>query len=73
MSDTTYTMSEPPHYSITCECGITISGTSERGLSSLLKRHKKDGVLHTQWDNLKNKFGKIMIDDIPQKETSNER
>jgi hypothetical protein len=45
-----YTVSEPPHYAITCVCGVTINGTSERGLSALLKRHHKDGVIHKEWE-----------------------
>jgi len=45
-----YTVSEPPHYSYACECGVTISGTSEKGLNALLKRHKKDGVIHKEWE-----------------------
>lgn len=66
MSDAIYTMSEPPRYSLTCKCGITISGNSERGLSSLYKRHQKDGVIH-----MKYKFDKVMIDDISEKESDN--
>ena len=66
MSDNIYTMSEPPRYSLTCKCGITISGNSERGLSSLFKRHQKDGVIHIGYN-----FGKVMIDDIPEENSTN--
>lgn len=40
---------EPPRYSKTCECGITITGISEKGLSSLVKRHIESGVIHLEW------------------------
>ena len=45
-----YTVSEPPHYGYTCQCGVTINGTSEKGLNSLLKRHKEGGVIHKDWE-----------------------
>jgi hypothetical protein len=39
----------PPDFTYDCECGIHIKGQSEKGLSSLLKKHKVDGVLHLEW------------------------
>jgi len=38
-----------PAYSIQCECGIIIGGTSEKGLHSLLKRHKEKGIFHQEY------------------------
>ena len=38
----------PPMYSYPCDCGITISGQSEKGLNGLVKRHIEDGIFHTE-------------------------
>ena len=53
MSDSTYSYSEPPHYAKTCNCGVVISGTSEKGLQSLIKRHKEKGSIHLEWEKEK--------------------
>jgi hypothetical protein len=50
MNEGVYTYSEPPHYSKGCNCGITIIGTSEKGLQSLIKRHKEKGSIHLEWE-----------------------
>jgi hypothetical protein len=39
----------PPAYSVQCECGVIIGGISEKGLHSLLKRHKEKGIFHDEW------------------------
>lgn len=39
----------PPQYSKTCNCGVTITGNSENGLSGLIRRHVKDGLIHQNW------------------------
>ena len=39
----------PPTFSIQCECGVIIGGTSEKGLHSLLKRHKEKGTFHQEY------------------------
>ena len=39
----------PPCYSIKCECGVTVTGTSEKGLSSLMKRHIEKGTIHLEY------------------------
>lgn len=39
----------PPAYSIQCECGLIIGGTSEKGVHSLLKRHKEKGIFHQEY------------------------
>lgn len=44
-----YTVKEAPYYSLTCNCGIKITGNSEKGLNALVKRHIEDGVIHHQW------------------------
>jgi len=43
----------PPAYSIQCECGLIIGGTSEKGLHSLLKRHKEKGIFHQEYKEKK--------------------
>jgi hypothetical protein len=53
MSDSVYAYSEPPHYAKTCNCGVVISGTSEKGLQSLIKRHKEKGSIHLEWEKEK--------------------
>jgi hypothetical protein len=39
----------PPHYSKVCNCGITVIGSSEKGLQSLIKRHIEKGPIHLEW------------------------
>jgi hypothetical protein len=48
-----YSYNESPHYSITCACGVTIIGASERGLQSLVKRHREKGSIHLEWEKEK--------------------
>ena len=51
MNEAFYTYTgEPPHYSKVCNCGVTITGTSEKGLQSLIKRHKEKGPIHLEWE-----------------------
>ena len=38
-----------PEYGLTCYCGMRISGTNEKGLVSLLKKHIASGVFHTAY------------------------
>ena len=40
---------DPPQYQITCNCGIRISGNSEKGLVSLVKLHLESGIYHTAY------------------------
>lgn len=40
---------DPPHYSKACDCGITIIGSSEKGLQSLIRRHIEKGPIHLGW------------------------
>ena len=44
-----YSYNESPHYSKTCNCGVTIIGASERGLHTLIKRHEEKGSIHLEW------------------------
>jgi hypothetical protein len=48
-----YSYNESPHYSITCGCGVTIIGASEKGLQSLTKRHREKGSIHLEWEKEK--------------------
>ena len=45
----------PPEFTLTCNCGMRITGTNENGVISLLKRHIESGVFHTGY-MLRNKF-----------------
>jgi hypothetical protein len=38
-----------PEFTYDCECGLHITGQSEKGLAGLLKKHKQDGVIHLEW------------------------
>jgi hypothetical protein len=49
MSEPVLYYQDPPHYSKVCNCGITIIGSSEKGLQSLIKRHKEKGPIHLEW------------------------
>jgi hypothetical protein len=42
-------ISSPPFYSVECECGLTIGGTAEKGVYTLLKKHKEKGIFHDEW------------------------
>ncbi len=53
MTDLTYTYNESPHYSMPCECGLTIIGGSEKGLQTLITRHRQKGSIHLQWEKEK--------------------
>ncbi len=50
MNYPTYISGESPHFSISCNCGVTIIGASEKGLQSLVKRHKEKGAIHLDWE-----------------------
>ena len=36
----------PPEYGMTCHCGMRITGTNEKGVVSLLKKHFDKGEYH---------------------------
>ena len=36
----------PPEYGMTCHCGMRITGTNEKGLVSLFKKHYDTGEYH---------------------------
>ena len=46
---TSWVVRSQPAYTYDCECGLHITGQSERGLFGLLNKHKKDGVIHLEW------------------------
>jgi hypothetical protein len=40
---------ESPSFSYRCnECGLMITGQSERGVHTLVKRHKEKGIFHQE-------------------------
>ena len=43
------TINTPPQYSVVCECGVIIGGTAERGVHTLLSRHKEKGIFHLEY------------------------
>ena len=42
-------INNPPNYSVQCECGLIIGGTAEKGVHTLLKKHKEKGIFHEEW------------------------
>ena len=41
---------ENPGFSYCCECGLAITGQSEKGLATLIRRHKQNGTIHSIWE-----------------------
>jgi hypothetical protein len=39
---------ERPSFSFYCPCGLAITGQSEKGLHTLVKRHKEKGIFHQE-------------------------
>ena len=57
----------PPEYQMTCHCGMKISGTNEKGLVSLLKKHFDSGEYHLaylsiQKDSSEKSESEIVVD-----------
>jgi hypothetical protein len=44
---------ERPSFSFYCNCGLAITGQSEKGLQTLIKRHKEKGAIHLEWEKEK--------------------
>ncbi len=44
----------PPEYGMTCHCGMRITGTNERGLVSLFKKHYESGEYHNAYEEIQN-------------------
>ena len=40
---------ESPSFSFRCECGLMITGQSEKGVFTLVKRHKEKGTFHIEY------------------------
>ena len=40
---------ESPGFSYRCECGLIITGNSEKGLHSLVKKHRERGIFHCEY------------------------
>jgi hypothetical protein len=42
----------PPEYGMTCHCGMRITGTNEKGLVSLFKKHYESGEYHIAYESI---------------------
>jgi hypothetical protein len=42
----------PPEYGMTCHCGMRITGTNEKGLVSLFKKHYESGEYHVTYETI---------------------
>jgi hypothetical protein len=40
---------ERPAYSFYCVCGLAITGQSEKGLHTLIKKHREKGIFHLEY------------------------
>ena len=40
---------ERPAYSFYCVCGLAITGQSEKGLHTLIRKHKEKGIFHLEY------------------------
>jgi len=58
----------PPEYQMTCWCGMRITGTNEKGLVSLFKKHYESGDYHVVYLATQGPVGKSqqekVIDEI---------
>jgi hypothetical protein len=55
----------PPEYRLTCNCGMKITGTNEKGLLSLIKKHIETGEYHLGHLSLHNyKAGETELEKI---------
>jgi hypothetical protein len=55
----------PPEYGITCHCGMRITGTNEKGLVSLMKKHFETGEYHISYLIMKDmKWGQVEVEDV---------
>ena len=40
---------ERPSFSFYCPCGLAITGQSEKGLHTLIRKHKEKGIFHLEY------------------------
>ena len=40
---------ENPGFTYICDCGLGITGQSEKGLHTLMKRHREKGIFHLEY------------------------
>ena len=40
---------ERPAYSFYCVCGLAITGQSEKGLHTLIRKHREKGIFHLEY------------------------
>ena len=40
---------ERPSYSFYCVCGLAITGQSEKGLHTLIRKHREKGIFHLEY------------------------
>jgi hypothetical protein len=56
----------PPEYGMTCHCGMRITGTNEKGVVSLFKKHYESGEYHVAYESIQSSSTKseqeIVID-----------
>lgn len=58
----------PPEYSLSCCCGVKITGTNENGLISLMKKHIESGRYHLAYLMVSNqKPGEQQIETVIEK------
>jgi hypothetical protein len=54
----------PPEYGMTCHCGMRITGTNEKGLVSLFKKHYETGEYHIAYESVQVNSGDSEQEDV---------
>ena len=63
---------ENPGFSYCCPCGLAITGQSEKGLHTLIKRHKEKGIFHLEWEGKTDAIGDTTIEEIKEVQVQKE-
>jgi len=57
----------PPEYGMTCHCGMRITGTNEKGLVSLFKKHYEIGEYHIAYESTQSSSTKSEQENVIEK------
>ena len=63
---------ESPGFSYLCLCGLAISGQSEKGLHTLMKRHKEKGIFHLEWEGKTDAVSDTTIKEVEEVQVQEE-
>jgi hypothetical protein len=57
----------PPEYGMTCHCGMRITGTNEKGVVSLFKKHYESGEYHVAYESTQDVSNKSQQENVIEK------